>query len=144
MDRTKLLKPLLLLMFFLIAFHYVGLKFYWDYTTWWWDMIMHFLAGFWEGLLFLWFFSIKDIPFLKPSLDFRDPKLFHKAIFYVLLIGLWWEIFEFYINNYLSMYSFDMIDTSSDVILVLAGGFLAISYFSKRIMSSGQNNVQLK
>jgi len=105
-------------------------------------MVLHFLGGFWQGLLFIWFFSIKDLPLLKPSLDPNDPKLIYKTIFFVLLIGLLWELFEFYTNNYIVGYPFDRIDTISDLFLDLLGGVLVIIYFFKIIMPIGPNEVQ--
>ncbi len=132
MDRTKLLKPILCLMFFILFGYVVGIKLHWDYITWWWDMIMHFSGGLWQGLFFVWFFSIKDLPFLKPSLDLYDKKLGYKLIFYVLLIGLLWEIFEFYANNYIGSYPFDIIDTSSDLFFDLFGGTCATIYLWKK------------
>lgn len=142
MDRKKLLKHLLFLMFFILALNYIGVKLHWDYTTRWHDMVLHFLGGFWQAILFIWFFSIKDLPFLKPALDPNDPKLIHKTIFFVLLIGLLWELFEFYANNYIGIYPFDIIDTSSDVFLDLLGGSVAILYFYKKIMRTNQNTLK--
>jgi len=129
-------------MFFILALNYIGISLYWDYTTRWFDMVLHFLGGFWQGLLFIWFFSIKDLPLLKPSLDPNDPKLIYKTIFFVLLIGLLWELFEFYTNNYIVGYPFDRIDTISDLFLDLLGGVLVIIYFFKIIMPIGPNEVQ--
>src|SRR3989344_7483844 len=136
MNRTRLLKHLVLLMFFILALERIGVRLYWDYTTQWFDAVLHFLGGFWQAMLFIWFFSIKDLPFLKPSLDPNDPKLVYKAIFFVILIGFFWELFEFYINNYIGLYPFDIIDTSSDMILDIVGGVLSLFYFYKIIMPS--------
>lgn len=142
MNRNRLLKHLVLLMFFILALHYTGTYFYWDYTTRWFDMVLHFLGGFWEGMLFVWFFSIKNLPLLKPSLDPNDPHLTDKAIFYVLLIGFLWELFEFYANNYIGGYPFDIIDTFSDLVLDLLGGVLSLFYFLKIIMPISLNKVE--
>ena len=142
MDKKKLLKWIICLMFSIYVFNLIGQKFHWDYTTWWFDMISHFSGGFWVSLFFIWFFSIKNLPFLKPTLDPNDPKLIHKAVCYILLIGLLWELFEFYANNYIGIYPFDIVDTSSDLFLDLAGGFLGLWYFSKKIMVSKENTVQ--
>lgn len=141
MNRVKLLKHLLLLMFFILALHYIGVRLYWDYTTQWFDMVLHFLGGFWEGMLFIWFFSIKNLPLVKPSLDINDPKLVFKVIFYVLLIGVLWELFEFYANNYIGIYPFDIIDTSSDIFFDLFGGIVFYFYFLKFIMLDQINKI---
>ena len=141
MNRDKLLKHLVFLMFFILALNYIGISLHWDYTTWWFDMVLHFLGGFWEGVLFIWFFSIKDLPFLKPSLDPNDPKLIYKTIFFVLLIGLLWELFEFYTQNYIAQMPFSLFDTLSDIFFDLVGGFVAISYFYKKIMLTRDSTV---
>ena len=106
-------------------------------------MVLHFLGGFWQGLLFIWFFSIKDLPLLKPSLDPHDKNLISKAIFYVFIIGVSWELFQFYAKNYIGLFPFDIVDTTSDIFFDLAGGALAILYYFKTIMISKKNKVEL-
>ena len=142
MNRKKLLKHLVFLMFFILILERIGVTLHWDYTTWWFDMVLHFLGGFWQGMLFIWFFSIKDLPLLKPPLDPHDPKLVYKTIFFVLLIGILWELFQFYTKNYIGIYPFDIVDTTSDIFFDLAGGALALLYYFRRIMPAGKNEVQ--
>lgn len=91
---------------------------------------MHFLGGFWLGLLMFFVFPIRD-------LNLRN-------IFYVFLgvflIGILWELFELLFFNYLVGNPFVLLDTLSDIFFDLAGGGAAIIYFSKRIMI-GQKNI---
>ena len=118
MERQKILKILTILMFFIFGFHLFGSSLHWDYTTWWFDMILHFLGGFWVGLFFLYVFYVRKA-ILQPL---------SYVVIFVLLIGLLWELFEFYANNYIGTYPFDIIDTTSDMFLDIFGGFCAILY----------------
>jgi hypothetical protein len=146
MDRKKLLKILFYLMFLIFIANFLTLKFYWYSSIWWLDMPMHFLGGFWEGLFFIWFFSIVDFPFLKLSLDMMDFKLVYKTVLFVLLIGILWEFFEFFVNNYIGHDLFNTLDTISDIFFDLVGGTFAVFYFFfyfskkiKRIMPTEKN-----
>ena len=122
MNRKNLLKHLVFLMFFIFVLDLVGVSLYWDYSTWWFDMVLHFFGGFWVGLFFIYVFYIRK-QILKP--------FFHIIIF-VLLIGILWELFEFYANNYIGKSPFDIIDTLSDIFFDLSGGLCAILYLWKK------------
>ncbi len=87
-------------------------------------MPMHFLGGFWLGLAFLWL-----IPIDEPSLS----KVF-KIIIGVLIIGIFWELFEIGVNDILAKSPFDMVDTVSDLFFDISGGFASMIYFFTRIM----------
>jgi uncharacterized membrane protein YjdF len=141
MERKTLLKIIVFFLFFNFGLNHIGQGLYWDYTTWWFDMVMHFLGGVWVAFFFIWFFSIENLPFLSRPLHITDPKLPYLAMFFVLLIGFLWEVFEFYANNYIGIYPFDIIDTSSDMFFDFFGGGTALCYFFYRIMPSKQSTV---
>lgn len=105
-------------------------------------MPMHFLGGVWEGWLFIWFFSLAEMPFFRISIDNLSLELVFKAILFVLLIGVLWEVFEFYTQMYAPHNSFDILDTVSDVFFDLAGGAFAVLYCIKRIMPRAGNKVE--
>ncbi len=130
-DRTKLVTPLVFLMFFIFLVNLVALKLYWYYSIWYFDMPMHFLGGLWVGLFFLWFFSIESMPFLHLVLERVDFKLVSKTLLFVLLFGVLWELFEFYTNNYIGHDLFNILDTTSDIFFDLSGGLYAILYVWK-------------
>jgi len=127
MDRKKLLIRLALLIFFIFAANYSAMKFYLYSSLWWFDMLMHFLGGFWLGLVFLWLF-LKE----NSSFPFSFTLVF-KVILGVLLVGISWEIFEIIVNNFSTKNPFDNLDTISDIFFDIAGGLLATFYFFKRI-----------
>ena len=88
-------------------------------------MIMHFLGGFWLGLILFWVFSIQEVSL----------KLIFKMILCVLLVSISWEIFEMIVGRIIIQNSLNtMLDSISDIYFDLAGGTLAIVYFLKRIM----------
>ena len=81
---------------------------------------MHFLGGIWLGLAYIYFFALGTISF----------RLIFKILFFVLAMGICWEIFEFFVDKVNIQNPFNVLDTVSDVLLDLAGGIFAIFYFS--------------
>ncbi len=124
-------------MFFIFIVDILARKFFWYYSIWYFDMVMHFFGGLWAGLFFVWFLSIKDLSFPEWSLgllSLSDYKIVYKTLLFVLIVGVLWEIFEIYANNYLGGDSFNILDTVSDVFFDLAGGATAVFYLLNRIM----------
>jgi hypothetical protein len=94
-------------------------------------MFMHFLGGAWAGLALIWFFRLEEL----------SSKSILKIILGVLLIGVFWEIFEIIVNRITTENLFNVLDTASDIFFDLAGGLLAIFYFLKRVMSIKENTL---
>lgn len=134
MNRKKLFKRILYLILFIFIVNFLANKFYWYSSIWYFDMIMHFLGGFWLGLVFLYFFSHKFSPH---SFNF-----FLKLIIFVLFVGIGWEIFELLVDKTITQNSFNILDTSSDIFFDLTGGLISIYYFTKKIMFSSKNQVE--
>jgi hypothetical protein len=143
MDREKLLKHLVFLMFFIFTADILAQKLHWYFSIWYFDMLMHFGGGFWVGLFFIWFFSIKDLPIFQLSLEKINFKLILKALLFVLFFGILWEFFEIYSHNYIGGDLFNTLDTLSDVFFDLAGGTFAVFYFFKKIMKTEESKLQL-
>ncbi len=133
MATRKLLKHIVALMFLMFVADYLAKAFFWYYSVWYFDVIMHFLGGFWVGLFFIYVFYRKELK-LDSILN---------VILCILFIGILWEIFEFFVFNQMGSTTFDPRDTISDVFLDMSGGFCALLYFFKRIMPVPKNNVQL-
>lgn len=123
MDKRKLLKYIVFLMFVIFLANNIALKFYWYYSISWFDMLMHFLGGLWVGLFFSYIFYDKN-PFFKQLLT---------VILCVLSVGILWEIFEFFIGA-IAHDPFSIRDTTSDIFFDLAGGLFAIFYCLKKTM----------
>ena len=118
MDRKKLFKRLAYLIFFVLAANFFANKFYWYFSVWYLDMIMHFLGGFWVGLASIYLFP-------PQNLSFRSVLT---ILFLVLLVGVGWEVFEFLVNGVIAQNPFDILDTASDIFFDLLGGLCAILY----------------
>ncbi len=124
MGGKKLVKILIYLILFLLVANFLANKFYWYHSIWCLDMFMHFLGGFWVGIACLHVSKSADVSF----------KSIFKILFFVLLIGIGWELFEILVNDVIAQNPFNYLDTFSDILFDLAGGTLAILYFFKRIM----------
>ena len=131
MDSKKLLVRLVFVVFFIFLLNYLALEFYWYSSIWYLDMPMHFLGGFWLGLILILFFQIKEFSF----------KSILKIIIGVLLFGFLWEIFEIVINKTTTENLFNILDTISDIFFDFTGGLFAILYFSRQIMSIKRDTV---
>jgi hypothetical protein len=111
-----------LLIFFILVLHLTAVRFYFYWTYWWFDIMMHFLSGFWFTSLFLWFSNLRNKGSKRTYGSFLIV-----AILASLSIGILWEIFEyttkltFTSGNYVS-------DTISDVIMDMVGGVIASVY----------------
>ena len=101
------------------------------FHLWWLDILLHFLGGFWLGLLALYLLKDKNI-FSQPYFSLL------LVLALVALGGVLWEIGE-YILDELVLESVGMAqlqpgleDTISDLISDLIGGALASFIFQKR------------
>lgn len=120
MDKKGLFKISAYSIILLSLVNFIALKFYWYYSMWYFDMVMHFFGGFCVGMALLWFFYKEDLDFnfsfiLKISLG-------------VLFLGAGWEVFEIIFNNIIAGNPFDLLDTLSDIFFDLSGGLCAILY----------------
>jgi hypothetical protein len=112
-----LLLTALALVALLALLNLIALSLYLYWTVWWYDVMMHLLAGLAGGLTVCWF-----VRFYSPS----------KQLFFVLIsvmiVGITWEVFEYIfdiaaITNYVQ-------DTTLDLIADAAGAVLATIYAS--------------
>ncbi len=124
-DRQKLLKNIAYLIFAIFLMHFLATKFYWYFSISYLDMFMHFLGGFWIGLLYFYLFPLKE--------NYRIS--FFRILIFVLGVGIGWEVFEMFVNDVVARNSFDYLDTLSDLFFDLFGGLCAILY-----IRNGQKN----
>ena len=133
MNRKKLIKVVISLILGIFLVNFLANKFYWYSTIWYFDMIMHFLGGLWIGLIFIYAFPPKD----------HSMSFILRTMLFVLFIGVSWELYEVLVNGVLAKDVFNSLDTISDIFFDLAGGFLAVLYFLRKIVLTSQNEVQL-
>ncbi len=121
MNKEKLLKRMTFMVFFIFIVNFLAMKFYWYSSLWWFDMPMHFLGGFFLGMLGIYILSLKDFNFSE----------FLKIFLFVLVIGIGWEVFEVLVNQ-ISHNPFYILDTISDIFFDVSGGLSAILYLCQK------------
>ncbi len=107
---------------FLFLVNFLANKFHWYYSIWWFDIFMHFIGGVWLGVVFVWLCAFRKLP-----LTLNFPFVL-RLILSVLIVGVGWEVFEYYFINYMAQNNFDVVDTVSDLVLDISGGLLASTY----------------
>lgn len=137
MDSKKIFQQLASLVIAIFILNFLANKFHWYYSIWWFDMPMHFMGGFWLGMVFFWFFKVRELN-LSVNLKFLA-----RLVAWVLFIGVAWELFEYYFINYVAQNNFDLLDTLSDLFFDLFGGITAVTFLLKRDVLINSNKVEL-
>lgn len=131
MSQKNLLLRIVLLMFFIFVMDFLAGRFFWYFSISWFDMLMHFLGGLWVGFFFTYVFYRQNL----------FSSSFFKIVLCVLLVGVLWEGFEIFANQYIGRTPFDILDTSSDLFFDLLGGAVAVLFLSGKTMNTGDNAV---
>lgn len=120
---------------FLIAIiailYVVGFVFRWNYSVWWYDLLLHFLGGMWVAIAANKFLRIST------SLTFTRSNLVRPLLIIALvaLIGVTWEIYEFTIDEIffeeraLWRAQDGNTDTMTDLMIDLLGGVVVTGYY---------------
>jgi ABC-type multidrug transport system fused ATPase/permease subunit len=118
------------LMIILGALHFLAITFYFYWTLWWFDNLMHLLAGFSGGLITIWFLFDSDLFFKRFPTTFES---FLYVIIAVLIVGVAWEIFE-YVNKITGTESVEeyISDTIHDLMADALGAISASFVWTKR------------
>ncbi len=142
MDRNRLFKPVVYLALFIFFADMLADKFYWYYSVWWFDMPVHFLGGFWEGIFFIWYFSEVRLPFLRRPIRNLNWQTLMQMLIFVFLIGVSWEAGQFLTSNYIGLEPLVVFDAVSDVFFDLLGGVVAIAYVMHKVMPPRLDKLQ--
>ncbi len=96
----------------------LALEYYLYWTVWWFDILMHFLGGFWIGLIVLWFYKA----FLGERA--RSDHGYLVSLLGVILVGVAWEVMELLggLTGGEEGYAFD---TILDLIMDIVGAIVA-------------------
>lgn len=126
MLKTPLFIWIFITIVIIAILHFSALQFFLYWKFWWFDILTHFLGGLWVSISLLWFF------FQFGSVNvFKNKKnhIFLVAFVGTILIGVMWEIFEYYFgisgvnaSNYVR-------DTATDIFFDLMGGIVAYGIF---------------
>lgn len=125
MDRKNLFKISAYSVILLSLVNFIALKFYWYFSIWYFDMLMHFWGGLCVGFALMWLLFDEN-----PDFSF---KFILKIGLGVLFIGVSWEIFEILFNNIIAQNQFNALDSVSDIFFDLSGGLCAILYLWKKL-----------
>jgi hypothetical protein len=121
MDRKRLFHALFWLITFIFIANALANKFYWYSSIWYFDIVMHFLGGFWVGLFALYMTRAEKIS--------RPVVL--RVMISVIVIGVGWEIFELMVDKVISRNAFNILDSTADLFFDSAGGAAAVLYYLK-------------
>src|SRR5947207_394722 len=77
-----------------ILLNSVARHLYWYWQSGWIDSLAHFCGGLGATLLFLWFCFFSGL--ITPPT--KSKVIFFSSLFYALIIGILWEIFEYKIG----------------------------------------------
>lgn len=118
----KLLFKACILIFFIWLVHTLANTFYWYSAIWWFDIPMHIMGGMFLALTAgaLFFKTLLPLPFKERMVI---------ILLFVLIAGLGWELFEYFVQNFIKgdqLASFP--DSVKDMMMDLFGGVVA-SYF---------------
>ncbi len=104
----------------LLCLHLLALKYYLYWLIPWFDIVLHILGGFVIGM---GVFAI--VPLKKSSVWFTP-------LFCVLLMSIFWEIFEFKIGLTFAGDNL-LVDTLGDIAFSLVGAFSSIGVYLRNI-----------
>jgi hypothetical protein len=122
-----------------IAVLYIfGFVYEWNYSVWWYDILLHFLGGVWIAIVAHRFLiePMGRIGRIGPIL----------IIALVALVGVGWEFYEFTIDEIffedraLWRAQEGNTDTMTDLMMDILGGAVVAGYFSYRSYMSDRSN----
>lgn len=122
--RNYLLRNTFFLVLLIGVLDFVATKLHLYWTVWWFDMLMHFIAGLCAsmGFIYIWNKFIRRITWNKSKIIFV-------GLLGTLFIGVIWEFYEIYFGISF-LYEGDNFwnDTLSDLFLDMLGGYLGALY----------------
>lgn len=126
--KSSSLYAALILSIALAALHSAAEAHYLYWVYWWYDVMMHFLAGATLGFFVYWFLFVSGHG-VKGARSRRA--IMFWVVFIVLVLGLAWEVFE-YVNAIADSHEGYMKDTVNDLILDSCGAALAALVATRR------------
>ena len=141
MNKQSFPKALLLFIVIIAVANAFAEHFFLYWRLPWLDMVMHFLGGIWIGLTVLWIYYLsdkfKDIPENRRKASY----VYLLAGIVTLVIGIFWEIFEFNIDFFITFNEFNgFYDTISDILFAVGGAILSVRYFVYKEYYKKQEN----
>ncbi|MEX0932373.1 MAG: hypothetical protein WDZ61_00565 [Parcubacteria group bacterium] len=103
--------------------HFSAIFFYFYWTLWWFDTMMHFLGGLSIGMFIIWVSS--KAGFLGVGIPPRG-RAMTVVLILIAVIGVGWEVFEYIFNIAKSTEDSYVLDTIADLVADMVGGFTAV------------------
>lgn len=110
------------------ALHFIAEVFYLYWAIWWFDNVMHLLAGFAGGFVVVWLLSRRYELHKQVFSNFESILI---VVISVLVVGVAWEIFE-YVNEITQTTESYNLDMSLDLFFDILGATLAGIFGVKR------------
>ena len=132
MKNRRVLLILLILIMGIFIVNMIAIQYYLYWRIFWFDIPMHFLGGFWLGLGALWLYFLsgrfKDVPYKH-----RTPAyVVTLAVVAALVFGGLWEVYELGIDVFIRLSdTYDVQDTTGDIIMDILGALVSAWYFIK-------------
>lgn len=119
-------KKLLFIILIVWGLNALAHKFYWYSSIWWFDMPMHFLGGYFLGLLMLLVVAYTDK-------NTSNKEKLTIVLLGVFAIGVMWEGYEYAIQILTGSQLANPLDSMSDLFFDMAGGTFSLVHL-KRLM----------
>ena len=128
MSHRTIIFLTLFLALIVASLHLGALEYYWYWTYWWFDILLHFLSGVLIGFLFL---SLFESHIHK---EIFEKHMFLLIILFVFMVGFGWEVFEVIIQPDIVVESDYVLDTFSDILVDFSGGLFAYISLSRLLV----------
>ena len=119
--KKSILYSALILTIVLASMDFVARIFFLYWSLWWFDFVMHLLAGFAGGLIAVWIFYHPDL-FSPKTANKSGGMLF--AVILVLFFAIAWEVFE-YVHDIAQPSEGYVRDTATDISLGVLGAIIS-------------------
>jgi hypothetical protein len=120
---------LLVVVLFIWGVNLIAEKYHLYYMIWWLDIPMHILGGAWVALLSLYLYNHAPFPRRKDhSTSFVVAAMLSSA----LVIGVFWEVFEYSVEHLVKLNDNGVFDTLKDLCDDMLGALLAAILFVKK------------
>ncbi|MDO8483079.1 MAG: hypothetical protein Q7S86_04665 [bacterium] len=126
MALFNLIRLALIVAIFVAFLHVAATMFFLYSFYWWFDIPLHFLGGFCAGLISLYFYSYFH---RRTAVSMRPSRGLLVAIIGTVMVGLAWELFEYFAGITFNTVGDYPIDTVKDLIMDILGGYAAYLYF---------------
>ena len=125
MVRKSFLNQIFALILIIAFLHITATIFHLYWSMWWYDLLVHFLGGFWVSLAGLWFVFFSGYTPLKVRKPFD---IIATALVVSFSFGVLWELFEYVVGRDLIALNY-VSDTSIDLVMDMAGALSGYLYF---------------